>query len=366
MALSPSYTDFLDALQQAVAKAPSLDDLPRNQQAAFRRQVKAQLALVKHVIQPPRRVIGGTRVKKTAATAAATTTTPQTSDELADVRLAGIDEAAKAEWRNMDDVWKIAIDPPEPMSRRETEDAAFVRLVRGIDRNTVQEWKQSAPHNTDQMIARQTYNDMDVHGDDGGLLVQLHNRICINETKHDVSFYRRRLIILVDTLEFGLRWQSIGLTRTGRSVEKDEFYKAVYKNEGGAAADFNKWKESVIKPIVNGRNRLVDIYRKFGLLVLLDPFWSVKSLANNSRTKEFPKICRAILENDGYDGRDDTATLAFFSSIGAERLVKRVIQLERELNEEDGEEEEEEEEEEEQEDDRQSLGWLQTPSSSLS
>ncbi|KAL1755036.1 hypothetical protein FB107DRAFT_214321 [Schizophyllum commune] len=366
MALSPSHADFLDALQQAVAKAPALDDLPRNQQAAFRRQVKAQLALVKHVIQPPRRVIGGggTRVKKAAATAP----TVQTSEELAEARLADIDEAAKAEWRDMADVWKIAIDPPEPASRRETEDAAFVRLVRGIDRNTADEWKQSAPHNTDQMVARQTYNDIDVHGDDGGLLVQLHNRICINETKHDVSFYRRRLIILADTLEFGLRWQSIGLTRTGRSVEKDEFYKAVYKNEGGAAADFNRWKESVIKPIVNGRNRLVDIYRKFGLLVLLDPFWSVKSLANNSRTKEFPKICRAILENDGYNERDDTATLAFFNSIGAERLVKRVIQLERELDEEDGgeEEQEEEEEEEEEADDGKSLGWLTTPSSSLS
>ncbi|KAJ7293215.1 hypothetical protein C8J57DRAFT_1490666 [Mycena rebaudengoi] len=72
--------------------------------------------------------------------------------------------------------------------------------------------------------------------------------------------------------------------------ERDELLKGKYKQQ------YNTWKRSRSR-FIGGRNRLCDLYNKFGPAVLLDPFWTQHSLDTNQRTPDFPALLALVLES---------------------------------------------------------------------
>ncbi|KAI5900641.1 uncharacterized protein SCHCODRAFT_02608454 [Schizophyllum commune H4-8] len=315
----------------------------RKQATQFQRESKARMAALKAHIKPHANVIGRAprAGKKAAAAAEAAGGTHQSGDrDPPPDRLAAILARPRDE-RSVEDVWRIAVDPPEPLSRAETEDGALHRLLCGIEQHSSKVWHSSSPADevTQSMAA---YNAVDAHGDDGVLLVQLHNRIHTSEVSRDLVGLRRHLQIQADTIEFGLRWLTLG-GQGGRSVQKEEFFKSVWFSQypqvyvtaldkAGVEQDpdFVRWKQNVMRPIVTGRNRLVQVYKKFGLLVLLDPFWTVKSLQPNSRTREFTAILNAFLQLQEADRDFDHAVIAFLKGFQSRSVAERLFEVENE------------------------------------
>ncbi|KAL1668669.1 hypothetical protein GGF50DRAFT_123828 [Schizophyllum commune] len=361
---SPRHQRFLERLN-ALLDDP-LAPLPKKQQAAFNKQLKERLAVVKAYAgaAPSRRTRGVHRARAAAVLTGATA-----SVDTAQARLDAILALDLGE-RDMTDTWRIALRPPPQVSRREAEDAAIGRLLQGIELHRPGTWRKSAPHLDERHRALQAHAKLQTYyGDDGSRLVQLHSRISSSETAGDLSSFYTRLDIQLDTLEFGLRWLAIGAASAngGRSVVKEEFYRNAYLAEFPAAdrktvqqdPEFARWKKNVMGSVVSGRNRLVQVYLKFGFLVLIDPFWDARKLYNNARTTQFPTLVALLLDHHKAPRPPSDQTVAsFLTSLDstyrdrAQDLYTLECELfgaaVEELEEEEGDEEEEEEEEEEE------------------
>ncbi|KAL1734919.1 hypothetical protein EV714DRAFT_201280 [Schizophyllum commune] len=360
---TPEHKDLLERLD-ALAAIP-LEPLPRNIQSAFNRQVRARFALLKERAIRKVNIGGGGRPKRTsknaqAAAAAPPTATPPaaTPAEQAETRVALIRARETASPRTMTQTWDVILSLDPSLSRADAEDEALARLLSGIDYYDAAEWSASSPY-TDVHRALLVHANAGVAGEgDAAALVRLHNRIVTSETQHSVDTFVGRVLVQLDAIEFGLRWQAIGHTRGGRSVEKEEFYRNAYASQfaedqidkAGLSTDpdFQDWKRKTIAPIVCGRNRLVNAYRTFGLLVLTDPFWDTRALDNSHRTPAFPFMLKALIEDANHiravDDKVVRQLLYGVCDVDLCARVRQVRQLERELFEEDSDEDESEEE----------------------
>ncbi|KAL1756721.1 hypothetical protein FB107DRAFT_210867 [Schizophyllum commune] len=346
MALPGPHHRFLSRLRKL--SESNIPPLPTRQMTAeFRRQTKAQLAALKKVLKADTigRPEGGrparrrARAKAPAPDPAADATADAAGSRARDAaaRIHDILERPAVEL-DIAAVWRMTTDPPEPASREEAEDDAICRLLSGIELHSSKVWRDSSPADA-IAVAAASYDQLNAYGDDGVLLVQLHNRIHTASIRHDLCTFRERIRLQADTIEFGFRWLALG---PRRSVQKDEFFKNVYFSQHPADyvtqldkegiehdPDFARWKETVMRPIVMGRNRLVLLYKKFGLPVLLDPFWTVKALQQNSRTRQFTDVFNQVLEIA--HSRDyDQAAVAFLKGFDMRSVAERLFDVENE------------------------------------
>ncbi|KAI5823721.1 hypothetical protein K523DRAFT_403428 [Schizophyllum commune Tattone D] len=280
MALPGPHHRFISRLRKL--QESNLPPLPTRKMAAdFRRQTNAQLAALRQMV--PRDAIGRQprqQQPRHRGGAGPAPDTPASQDGLlktdAASRIAAILERPAQEL-DVSEVWRMATDPPEPVSRAEAEDDAISRLLRGIEQRSSMVWRNSSPldYNTLSAASYSQQQTVAREADEGVRLVRLHNRIHVASVRHDLDNLRERLQLIADTVEFGLLWLSLGGDRGGRCPAKSEFYKSVYFSQNPDAyvtrldkqdvelnPDFLHWKESVMRPIVTGRNRLVQLYKK--------------------------------------------------------------------------------------------------------
>ncbi|KAI5831118.1 hypothetical protein K523DRAFT_319305 [Schizophyllum commune Tattone D] len=339
MSFSPKHARFLDSLDTLTSV--SLSPLPeRKQQVEFNKRVREKIAFLRSMTKRGaarftigRPVSGSKQRKAVAPVVAPAPALPVLPLVTAFSRARDILTAPRHP-RSIQDVWDVALTKPDGV-RSELEDAALARLLQGIETHPAHVWSESSPYNNAGHQAAVALLGLESERlDDAGRLVQLHNRICTSETVVDAKSFGGTVRIQLDTIEFGLRWQAIGSLRGGRSVEKEEFALNAYLSlhPGMTRADiardnaaFALWKKNAIEPIVCGRNRLVHAYRKFGYLVLLDPFWTARSLSNKTRTKDFPAIFLQLLQANGIvRSRTDKAVLAFLDGCFDHKTNARV------------------------------------------
>ncbi|TRM57265.1 hypothetical protein BD626DRAFT_412403, partial [Schizophyllum amplum] len=266
-----------------------LSPLPKKQQAAFDKQLRAKVALLRTVSK------GGGVIRiaahKTKAAPAPATIVPAPNDIQS--RLEHIIDRGAPTRTMEEEAWDIVFSPPPlDKTRRELEDRSLALLFRSVEDKDTADWEACVPHAA-ALHALSFQDRQDVHGDDIGRLVLLNNRILARQGALNVNSFNSRLYITIDNIEFGMRWSAIGNTKGGRSIEKEKFCHSAYLSQhrsldlANIANDpaFAKWKKNVMQPIVAGRYKLVNVFRAFGLLVLIDPFWDARTLNSNCRTK---------------------------------------------------------------------------------
>ncbi|KAJ6525428.1 hypothetical protein DFH09DRAFT_1286102 [Mycena vulgaris] len=244
------------------------------------------------------------------------------------------------------------ITDPIHGDRRELEDAALKRLVRGHDGSAGSNaWvgahlvRTCLPTNRrlqikglgrlfKQQAQASLTDEIAAHHQRNRLL--LAARLTANQRAlqqgFEVSHAARSTQHILEHIcvaSFGIDW----LTMTGENSNRDKaaFYTAAYQDLPVHRAFFqaltpaerdqqmvNEHQDSYrlwrnkLEPEITARNRFVALYKAFGPVVFIDPFWHVKGLTNNARTKEFPLLLTLLLNNLPHepDHDDPDATTA--------------------------------------------------------
>ncbi|KAJ7684901.1 hypothetical protein DFH06DRAFT_1118556 [Mycena polygramma] len=247
-----------------------------------------------------------------------------------------------------------SVKNPVQGERAALEDAALTRLVRGYEGSLQgstawtkalgEIFKEHSPPSIEEEIEAQDRCSKLRHAQ----RLTAHQRMLIEECQALVRGFRGSAgevftcYILERVASFAIDW--LAITGENSLREKTAFYIAAYQDleehraffaaltptECGDQMDnahrdsYLQWRNE-LEPQITARNRFVQLYKAFGPVVFMDPFWNVSNLTNNARTKEFPILFGLILTNIPQDSEDATMNVAEYRYKGSKKALEGTL-----------------------------------------
>ncbi|KAF8146176.1 hypothetical protein K438DRAFT_2028449 [Mycena galopus ATCC 62051] len=105
------------------------------------------------------------------------------------------------------------------------------------------------------------------------------------------------------TMTFAMSWAQ--LSGKGSKKTKKNFFQSLYNEYTEDFVPSDKLSQPLSLPkfvtaqniVITPRNRLVELYKQFGIGVLANPFWSLAGTTSNQFSPSFPRLLKLLLED---------------------------------------------------------------------
>ncbi|KAH9919027.1 uncharacterized protein B0H18DRAFT_1029452 [Fomitopsis serialis] len=194
------------------------------------------------------------------------------------------------------------------------EDAAFIRLLSGLPRASLNDWADVFDASADTIV---TMADIVAHSANHDTVASISQRLQLRHTAlvttqsaHTAHTAVHRILLQIDTIKFATDWQARQQLPRGKKWTTTFFrtsfmqdpafsheFLGLTENAANArfallSPQFKTWRNSA-RLTISSRNRLLKMYNTFGPAVLLDPIWAATSLVRG-RSRAFIPVLDAI------------------------------------------------------------------------
>ncbi|KAJ6541738.1 hypothetical protein B0H19DRAFT_1077536 [Mycena capillaripes] len=208
----------------------------------------------------------------------------------------------------------------------EEEDQALTRLLIGYDRSTQALWQYARGSIDLNTTSMKKFLEEDINCarvvDLQERIVRCHQNLHFQDSAQDIASYVRNLLQCINAIRFSLEITKLG-AGTGGTACKTAVYQAMHEAERSAVT-YNVWKRAT-EGRVTARNTLRKVYFAFGLVMLMDPFWTPRNLEPSRRSPGFAETLDELIKSipNNEDGISPLAEMV----PSTRRALKTVLDL---------------------------------------
>ncbi|EKM55872.1 uncharacterized protein PHACADRAFT_121833 [Phanerochaete carnosa HHB-10118-sp] len=226
----------------------------------------------------------------------------------------------------------------------DVEDAALVRLVRGFQAGSLEDWRAHLRElaGCRPLVAAEwigSCDNLDKVEDSAMRLIQRHQVIGEMVDNEVGSAYIAGAIQVIEILKFAMDWN--GTRGEGSKRGKTQFYIRAFQNCPPYAEAYrtlgDKERRTVLEEhknafatwkkrneiVVTARNRLLTLYNAFGCAVIVDPFWRLDSMGNRC-SRSFTAVVERVYARMCDESEDPASTLKEHNKV-AYTALKRIF-----------------------------------------